>query len=121
MKRYISIALVIFMLLTNIYLVLRVSGNNMTITSYDGGISQRNGVGQFESFWTKYVGGSSSNISAGDYNKAKDDNNFSITVLFILDIVIIGGLVYLNRTPKPTPTPKDRDEDLRLPRRRRYR
>ena len=57
-KKNISIALLVFMVLTNVYLIYRVNSNTMAIASYDAGISQRTGVGKLETYWTKYIGAS---------------------------------------------------------------
>ena len=110
-KRQISIGLVVFMILTNIYLIWRVNANTMAIASYDAGISQRTGVGRFESYWTKYIGGrKNSSTTYEDRLNAEVDSSRSIAVLFLLDIAIIGGLIYLNRKPKPQPVQDDEDD-----------
>lgn len=117
-KKNISIALVVLMLLTNIYLVWRVNSNIMSIASYDAGISQRSGVGRMETFWTKYVGASkNSALTYEDRENAEADSNYSIIALIILDAVFIGVLVYLNKKPKPVKTDLD-DNDLRTELRR---
>ena len=113
-KRQISIALIVFMILTNIYLIWRVNANTMAIASYDAGISQRTGVGQFESYWTKYIGGrKNSSVTYEDRLNAEADSSRSIVVLILLDIAIIGGLIYLNRKPKPQPV-QTNDDDWRI-------
>ena len=55
-KKNISIALLVLMIISNVYLIWRVNSNTMAIASYDAGISQRTGIGRFESYWTKYIG-----------------------------------------------------------------
>lgn len=122
MNRQISIAVVVLMLLTNIYLVWRVNANTMAIASYDAGISQRSGVGKLESFWTKYVGASKNSATTyEDRLNAESDSNFSIIALVVLDIVFIGALVYLNKKPKPVPAQTESDDDWRVERRGRSR
>ena len=121
-KKHISIALIVFMILSNIYLVLRVNSNTMSIASYDAGISQRTGVGKLESFWTKYVGASKNSLTTyEDRSKAESDSTYSIIVLFVLDILIVGGLYVLNKKPKPVPVQNDEEEDWRNQRRGRRR
>lgn len=120
-KKHISIALIVFMILSNIYLVLRVNSNTMSIASYDAGISQRTGVGKLESFWTKYVGASKNSLTTyEDRSKAESDSTRSIIVLFVLDILIVVGLYVLNKKPKPVPV-QDDEEDWRNQRRGRRR
>ena len=112
MNRQISIAIIVLMLLTNIYLVWRINANTMAIASYDAGISQRTGVGKLESFWTKYVGASKNSATTyEDRLNAESDSNFSIIALVVLDIVFIGALVYLNKKPKPVPAQTESDDD----------
>jgi len=120
-KKNISIALLVLMILSNIYLVFRVNSNTMSIASYDAGISQRTGVGRMESFWTKYIGGSkNSSTTYEDRQRAESDSNNSIILLFGIDIVFIAALYFLNRKPKPAPVQNDED-DFRNPRRGRRR
>ncbi|MBO4779926.1 MAG: hypothetical protein J5497_04740 [Selenomonadaceae bacterium] len=122
MNRQISIAIIVLMLLTNIYLVWRINANTMAIASYDAGISQRTGVGKLESFWTKYVGASKNSATTyEDRLNAESDSNFSIIALVVLDIVFIGALVYLNKKPKPVPAQTESDDDWRVERRGRGR
>ena len=110
-KRNISIAIIVFMILTNIYLVLRVNSNTMSIASYDAGINQRTGVGRLESYWTKYIGASKNfNATYEDRERAESDSTRSIMILFVLDIVCIGALYMLNRKPKPVPVAVDDDD-----------
>ena len=120
-KKNISIALLVLMILSNIYLVFRVNSNTMSIASYDAGISQRTGVGKMESFWTKYIGGSK-NVSTTyeDRQRAESDSNNSIILLFGIDIVFIAALYLVNRKPKPEPVQNDED-DFRSSRRGRRR
>lgn len=120
-KRNISIALLVLMILSNVYLILRVNSNTMTAASYDAGISQRTGVGKLESFWTKYIGGSKSiTVTAEDRARAESDSNNSIVILFALDIAFIAALYFLNKKPKPAPV-QDDDDDWRRDRRSRRR
>ena len=120
-KRQISIAIIVLMILTNIYLIWRVNSNTMAIASYDAGINQNTGVGRLESFWTKYVGASkNSAVTYEDRANAESDSNFSIGALIVLDIIFIGALVYLNRKPKPVSVQTD-DDDWRSQRRGRRR
>lgn len=115
-KKSISIAIVILMVIANIYLVMRINSNTMSMTSYDAGISQRSGVGKLESFWTGYVGGSKdSSFSAEDRASAESDSTHSIIILVVLDIIGFGALYMLNRKPKPVPVQDD--DDWRVPRR----
>lgn len=119
-KKNISIALAVVMILVNVYLVMRINANTMSIASYDAGISQRNGVGKLESFWTSYVGGSKdSSFSAEDKANAEADSTYSIMILVVLDIAGLGALYMLNRKPKPAPVQED--DDWRIPRRGRRR
>ena len=120
-KRQISIAIIVLMILTNIYLIWRVNSNTMAIASYDAGINQNTGVGRLESFWTEYVGASkNSAVTYEDRANAESDSNFSIGALIVLDIIFIGALVYLNRKPKPVSVQTD-DDDWRSQRRGRRR
>ena len=117
-KKNISIALLVLMILTNIYLIYRVNSNTMAIASYDAGISQRNGVGRMESFWTKYIGGSkNSSLSYEDRANAESDSNTSIMLLFVLDVVFIGAIYKLNKKPKPVEVPLTREEEWERERR----
>lgn len=110
-KQMISRILIAIMVVVNVFLVYRVSSNNMTIASYDAGISQRNGVGKLESFWTKYIGGSKdSSVTYEDRENAEFDSTISIALLFVLDIAFAGALYTLNKKPKPAPVPDDYDE-----------
>lgn len=120
-KKMISIILVVVSILANIYLIWRVNSNTMTIASYDAGISQNNGVGKLESYWTKYIGGSKSSTSYEEKENAEFDSSVSIAILFILDIAVAGALYVLNKKPKPISVEED-EEDFRIPRRgRRHR
>lgn len=115
-KKSISIAIVIFMVITNVYLIMRINANTMSMTSYDAGISQRSGVGKLESFWTGYVGGSKdSSFTAEDRANAESDSTYSIIILVVLDIACFGALYKLNHKPKPAPVQDD--DDWRIPRR----
>ena len=115
-KHTISRIIFAVMIFTNIYLIWRVNANTMAIASYDAGISQRSGVGQLESFWTKYIGGSKSSISYEERERAESDSSTSVMMLFILDIVFVGAIYMLNKKPKPVPV-EDDDDDWRVPRR----
>ena len=111
-KKNISIALLVLMVITNAYLIWRVNSNTMTIASYNAGLSQRNGVGQMESYWTKYIGASkNSSLSYEDRANAEADSSNSIVVLFVLDIIFIGVLYKLNKKPKPVEVPLTREEE----------
>ena len=122
-KKNISIAVLVLMILTNIYLIYRVNSNTMSIAAYDAGISQRSGVGKLESFWTKYIGGSkNSSVTYEDRVNAESDSDISIMVLFLLDIVFIGTIFKLNEKPKPVETPPtEEDEEYYRERRSRRR
>lgn len=121
-KRNVSIAIIVFMILANIYLVLRVNSNIMSVAAYDAGISQRTGVGKLESFWTKYIGASKDfNATYEDRARAEADTTRTVTILFVMDVVCVGALYVLNRKPKPVPVATDDDEwpgDRRSRRRR---
>ena len=121
-KRTASIAIVVFMILTNIYLIWRVNSDTMAAAAYDAGINERTGVGQLESYWTKYIG-ASKNFSATyeDRERAEADSSRSIMILFVLDVVCVAGLYVLNRKPKPVPVANDDDEWPGARRGRRYR
>ena len=116
-KRNISIAIAVVMILANIYLILRINSNTMSMASYDAGISQRSGVGKLESFWTSYVGASKNESTTyEDRANAASDSNYSILILVVLDVAGLGTLYMLNRKPKPAPVQED-DDDWRVPRR----
>lgn len=118
-KRNISIAIIVLTILTNVYLLWRVNANTMAIASYDAGISQRTGIGQLESYWTKYIGASKNSLTTyEDRLNAESDSNRSIAVMIVLDLLAIGVLVYLNRKPKPVRVVADEDDDWRNQRRR---
>ena len=117
-KKIISAIIVGVMILTNIYLVYRVSSNNMTVAAYDAGISQRSGVGQLETFWTKYIGGrKNSSMTYEDRANAETDSTISIVLLCVIDIACGVALYKLNHTPKPAPV-VDEDEEWRRRQRR---
>ena len=121
-KRNISIALVVLMVLSNIYMLWRVNSNTMSIASYDAGISQRTGVGRLESFWTKYIGGSKNEgMNYEDRERAEEDSGNVAIVLIVVDAVIAAALYLLNRKPKPVPVQSEEDDwqPQRRPRRRR--
>ena len=122
-KQTFSRILLAVLILSNIYLIYRINSNTMTIQSYDAGISQRTGVGQLESFWTKYVGGKKdSAVTYDDRTRAEDDSQNSMIVLIVLDAVLIGTLYFLNRKPKAKPaSPLSVEErrERRLERKRR--
>ena len=105
-KKQISWLLILVMLLANVYLIFRVSNNSTTISSYDAGISQRSKVGQLESFWTKYTGGSkNSEITYEHKLEAENDTDTSLIVLVVLDAILIGALYFLNKKPAVAPPP----------------
>ena len=120
-KKIISRILFVIMLITNIYLIYRVNANTMSIASYDAGINQRTGVGQLESFWTKYIGGSKGSGTYEDRERAESDSQTSTYVLIVLDVVLIGAIYFLNKKPKPKPAPVEDDSWRRIPRRGRRR
>ena len=121
-KKIISRIILAVMIVVNIYLVYRVNANNMSIASYDAGISQRSGVGRLESFWTKYIGGTkNSSVTHEDRENAEFDSNISIMILFVLDIAVVGALYVLNKKPKPAPLQDDEEEWRRSHRSRRRR
>ena len=120
-KRHISIAVVVLMILTNIYLILRVNSNTMSIASYDAGLPQQSSIGKLESFWTSYVGASKNSMTTyEDREDAEADSNYSIIALFVIDIVGAAALYMLNRKPKPVPVEGEED-DWRAQRRERRR
>ena len=122
-KKNLSIAVLVLMILTNVYLIWRVNSNTMTIASYDAGISQRTGVGKLESYWTKYIGGSkNSSMTYEDRAAAEDDSTYSIIALFVLDIIFVAAIFQLNKKPKPAKvqlTPEEEWERERRAMRRR--
>lgn len=120
-KKIISRILLAIMIITNIYLIYRVNSNTMSIASYDAGINQRTGVGQLESFWTKYIGGSKGFSTYEDRARAESDSQTSTYVLIILDVVLIGAIYILNKKPKPKPAPVEDDSWNKLSRRGRRR
>ena len=107
-KKIISRILLVLMILTNVYLIYRINVNTMSIASYDAGISQRSGVGQLESFWTKYVGGSKNySTTYGDRERAESDSNHSTIALVVLDVIFIGAIYFLNKNSKVQATVPD--------------
>ena len=121
-KKNLSIAVLVLMILSNIYLIYRVNSNTMTIASYDAGISQRTGVGKLETYWTKYIGGSkNSTTTYEDRANAESDSNYSIIALIVLDAIFIGALIKLNRKPKPAEVPLTEEEEYLRERRNRRR
>ncbi len=113
-KKQIAWILLLIMLLSNVYVVYRISGNTTTISSYDAGYSHRTGVGQLESFWTKYTGGSKNfDITYENKLEAEDDNNKSLIVLVVLDTMLIGALYFLNKKPAVAPAPPPTIEERR--------
>ena len=116
-KHILSRILFAVLVISNIYLIYRVSENNIAVSNYNAGYSQRTGVGQLDSFWTKYIGGSKSPISSyEDKLNAAYDSKISVDILLILDVVLVGAIYFLNRKPKPAPVEED-DDDWRIPRR----
>ena len=120
-KKIVSRILLAFMIITNIYLLYRVNSNTMSIAAYDAGINQRTGVGQLESFWTKYIGGSKGFGTYEDKTRAESDSQTSTYVLIVLDVILIGAIYFLNKKPKPKPAPVEDDSWRRIPRRGRRR
>ena len=120
-KKIISRILLAIMIITNIYLIYRINSNTMSIASYDAGINQRTGVGQLESFWTKYIGGSKGFSTYEDRERAESDSQTSTYVLFVLDVVLIGAIYFMNKKPKPKPVPVEDDSWNKLSRRGRRR
>ena len=121
-KKNISIAVLVLMILSNIYLIYRVNVNTMAIASYDAGISQRTGVGKLETYWTKYIGGSKNAATTyEDRLDAEADSNYSIIALFVLDAIFIGVLFKLNKKPKPVEVPLTEEEEYLRERRNRRR
>ena len=121
-KKNLSIAVLVVMILSNIYLIYRVNANTMAIASYDAGISQRTGVGKLETYWTKYIGGAKNSATTyEDRLNAEADSNYSIIALFVLDAVFIGVLIKLNKKPKPVEVPLTEEEEYLRERRARRR
>ena len=118
-KQTITRILFAVLIVSNIYLIYRVYSNTMAIASYNANINQRTGVGQLESFWTKYIGGSKGSGSYEDRQRAESDSQTVTSVLVVLDIVLVGAIYFLNRKPKPKPAPVE--DDWRSPRRSRRR
>lgn len=105
-KKQISRILLAFMIVLNVYIVYRITNDTTTISSYDAGISQRSRVGQLESFWTKYTGGSKKfEVTYEDRLKANSDRDISAIVLIVLDAILIGALYKLNKKPTVPPPP----------------
>lgn len=118
-KHILSRILFAVLVISNIYLIYRVSENNIAISNYNAGYSQRTGVGQLDSFWTKYIGGSKSSVSSyEDKLNTAYDSKISVDILLILDVVLVGAIYFLNKKPKPAPVEED-DDDLMTPRRTR--
>lgn len=121
-KKNLSIALLVVMVLTNVYLIWRVNSNTMAVASYDAGISQRTGVGKLESYWTKYIGGSKNSATTyEDRLNAEADSTHSIIALFVLDAIFIAVLFKLNQKPKPVKAKLTREEEWKRERRSRRR
>ena len=119
-KQTITRILFAVLIISNIYFVWRVNSNTMSIASYDAGINQRTGVGKLESFWTKYIGGSKNFSTYEDRARAESDSQNVTGILFIMDIILVGAIYFLNRKPKPKPVVDEKD-DWRSPRRSRRR
>lgn len=118
-KHILSRILFAVLVISNIYLIYRVSENNIAISNYNAGYSQRTGVGQLDSFWTKYIGGSKSSVSSyEDKLNTAYDSKISVDILLILDVVLVGAIYFLNKKPKPAPV-EENDDDLMTPRRSR--
>ena len=118
-KQMITRILIAILIVANIYLVYRVHSNIMSVAAYDAGINSRTGVGQLESFWTKYIGASKNLSSYDDRARAESDSQTSTNILIVMDVVLIGAIYLLNRKPKAKPAPVE--DDWRSPRRSRRR
>ena len=117
-KKNLSIAVLVLMILTNIYLIWRVNSNTMAIASYDAGISQRTGVGKLESYWTKYIGGSkNAAMTYEDRTAAEDDSTNSIIALIVIDIIFVAAIFALTKKPKPAEVKLTADEEWERERR----
>ena len=124
-KKTISRILLAVMIVLNVYAVYRITTNTSIISSYDAGHSQRTGVGQMESFWSKYTGDAKRfEITYEDKLRAEADRNISGIVLVVLDVVLIGALYLLNKkpaAPPPRPLTVEERRELRFERKRRNR
>lgn len=103
------------LVISNIYLLLRVNSNTMSIISYNSAFSPRAAISKFDNFWTDSVGGSKGSISYEDKINAENDSQIVTNVLIVLDIVLVGAIYFLSKKPKPKPAPVD--DDFRRPRR----
>ena len=124
-KKNISRILLAVLIAVNIYAIYRIHSNMTISSSYDAGYSQRTGVGQLDSFWSKYTGNAkNSEITYEDKTKAEDDTTNSMIVFGVIDVVLIGALYLLNKKPAAPPrrplTVEERRE-LRFERKRRNR
>ena len=118
-KKTISRILLAVLIVSNIYLLWRVNSNTTLIITYDSGMSQRSGLSRFGKSWTENLGKSKSLSSYEDKERAEADSKIMTYVLFILDAILVSGIYFLNRKPKPKPAPVD--DDWRVPRRSRRR
>ena len=100
-KYTISRVLFAFLVLSNIYLLYRVDSNNVAISNYNAGYSQRSSLGQLDSFWTKYIGGIKNPLSNyEDRVRTEEDSNNAVMTLFVMDAVLVAAIYWLNKTPK---------------------
>ena len=119
-KKAITRILFAVLIISNIYLLLRVNSNTMSIISYNSEFSPKTTLSKFDNFWTESVGGSKGLLSYEDKINAEADSQTSMYVLFVLDVVLVGAIYFLNKKPKPKPAPVE-DDDWRSPRRSRRR
>ena len=100
-KYTISRVLFAFLVLSNIYLLYRIDSNNVAISNYNAGYSQRSGVGRLDSFWTKYIGGIKNPLSSyEDRVRTEEDSDNAVMTLFVMDAVLVAAIYWLNKTPK---------------------
>lgn len=99
-KYTISRILFAFLVISNIYLLYRVDSNNVAISNYNAGYSQRTGVGKMDSFWTKYIGGAKNLSTYEDRKRTEEDSNNAMIFLFVMDAVLVGAIYWLNKKPK---------------------
>ena len=118
-KKAITRILFAVLVISNIYLLLRVNSNTMSIISYNSEFSPRTSISKFDNFWVDSVGGSKSSISYEDKLRAENDSQIATYVLILLDVVLVGAIYFLNKKPKPKPAPVE--DDWRSPRRSRRR
>lgn len=124
-KQNISRILLAVLILVNVYAIYRINSNATISSSYDAGYSRRTGVGQLDSFWSKYTGNAKRfEITYEDKLKAEDDSTNVMIVLGVIDVVLVGALYLLNKkpaAPKPRPLTVEERRELRFERKRRNR